>query len=119
MPRKIYVGVLVAGLCALLLGRGASPVSGAGADEPSNLQVLPRSTSKQELKQRMRQMSKALGVQCSFCHVRGDMAADTPHKDTARQMMRMVEAINARHLQQQGARVTCDTCHRGRKRPTR
>ena len=118
-PQATAAPTVQASVQASVQAAAPAPVSAAaGARGPSNLQVLPRSTGKRALKQRMRQMSKALGVQCSFCHVRGDMAADTPQKDTARQMMRMVEAINAKHLKRRDARVTCDTCHRGRKRPT-
>jgi len=58
---------------------------------------------------------------CMHCHVEGDMASDAkPAKQTARQMLQMVQHLNANwkpHLGSEG--VTCQTCHQGATRPPR
>lgn len=95
-----------------------------------NLQVLPPSSGPREVIGTMRDLTRALGVRCQFCHVGAegqpldtfDFASDAPaKKQTARAMMRLVASIN----DQLGAntpgsattRVTCYTCHRGAERP--
>ncbi len=61
--------------------------------------------------------SAALGLSCENCHTAssnnwGLYAEETPFKETARRMVRMMAAINEEHF---GGRqvVTCFTCHRG------
>src|SRR6185503_9264750 len=69
------------------------------ADGLKNLQVLPKTTSKDEIKQIMKSQAKALGVECDFCHDVPDMASDkNPKKLTARQMIKMTAEINQRWL---------------------
>ena len=52
--------------------------------EPKNLKVLKVPTS--ELIPIMRSFSAGLGVECDFCHVKGDFASDdNPHKNIARE----------------------------------
>jgi len=60
-------------LCAPLVaraqdarGRGPGP---AAPPAPKNLQVLPKDTPPQEVLARMQQFTRALGVQCTYCHV--------------------------------------------------
>jgi ferredoxin len=80
----------------------------------------------------MRGFTRALGVRCTHCHVgieaqpleTMDFVADTKAtKQTARQMIRMLQAINGEHLARLDERsdppvgVTCATCHRGIRRP--
>jgi hypothetical protein len=92
-----------------------------GGGPPTNLQVLPKDTSAQQVTQIMQGIRTALGVQCTHCHVGGpaDRAKDDlPTKATARKMMQMANTIN----QQLGAtadapKVTCFTCHRGQLKP--
>jgi hypothetical protein len=63
--------------------------------------------------------SKALGVECSHCHVDADMAdAAKPNFEFAQRMNRMVAALNAGPLKDVAA-ITCWTCHRGRAIPSR
>jgi Photosynthetic reaction centre cytochrome C subunit len=69
----------------------------------------------------MHVMRASLGVRCDYCHVlAGDRYdLDTlPAKETSRQMIRMVLAINQEHF---GGRseVTCETCHNGHAEPAR
>ena len=81
----------------------------------------------------MQNINKALGVQCTYCHVEragaqpganGQIPIDPPKddKDTkkkARVMMKMVGQINMTLASEMGkpadqiARVQCATCHRG------
>jgi cytochrome c556 len=88
----------------------------------TNVQVLPKTTSKQEVKAIMKAQAKSLGVDCDFCHDVPDMASDTnEHKKIARQMMRMTAEINAKWTKSlkdaDKNQVTCGTCHRGQKEP--
>ncbi len=116
MRTKIFLGTILA--ATLALGYAFvldQPV--AEADGPKNLRVLPDSTSQDEIRNTMRGMARALGVQCDFCHDMDNMAKDTDKKNEARKMMRMTNAINQRHLQGSSSPVTCMTCHRGEKTP--
>ncbi|MDA1183443.1 MAG: photosynthetic reaction center cytochrome c subunit family protein [Acidobacteria bacterium] len=61
--------------------------------------------------------SAALGLSCENCHTASSdnwalYAEETPFKETARRMVRLMADINERHF---GGRqvVTCFTCHRG------
>ena len=67
----------------------------------------------------MHLMRSALGTRCDFCHVAegNQYELDTKkEKETAREMIRMVFAINKANFEGQ-ARVTCNTCHRGQEHP--
>jgi nitrate/TMAO reductase-like tetraheme cytochrome c subunit len=66
----------------------------------------------------MKVISKALGVQCDFCHDMSGMDKDTDNKNKARDMMRMMKTANAK-LKKGGFKksVTCKTCHNGAKEP--
>jgi hypothetical protein len=92
------------------------------ADGLKNLQVLPKTTTKEEVKQIMRAQSRALDVECDFCHEVPDMASDANKmKKIAREMMKMQNEINDKWLTgmkvDPKARVTCGTCHRGKQEP--
>ncbi|MDA8016948.1 MAG: c-type cytochrome [Thermoanaerobaculia bacterium] len=98
-----------------------------------NLRVLPSDISQQDLMDIMRfDFVGGLGVRCSHCHVgeegqslsQYDLASDDkPAKRKAREMLRMVEAINGVHLAglddraEPAVRVSCETCHRGQTQP--
>ena len=63
--------------------------------------------------------SKALGVECSHCHVDGNVTdASKPTFEFAQRMNRMVAALNAGPLKDVEA-IGCWTCHRGRPIPAR
>ncbi len=86
----------------------------------TNLEVLPKDISRQELTGIMRGFSLSLGLRCENCHVGGpdlntmDFKADTKEtKQTARKMMRMVAAVN----KENNLKVECVTCHRGLNKP--
>ncbi|MEI8280602.1 MAG: c-type cytochrome, partial [Bacteroidota bacterium] len=80
-------------------------------EKPKNLKVLPKDIGGEELHNMMRDFSKSLGVKCSYCHVSQDMgegqrpkfdfaADDKPEKGIAREMIKMVSAINSNYLAQ-------------------
>ncbi|MFO0573315.1 MAG: c-type cytochrome [Polyangia bacterium] len=81
-----------------------------------DLQVLPPTTPKDVLKATMKLQAKALGKDCDFCHNMPDAAADHPMKKKAREMMKMVQAINKDYPAAE-KHVTCWTCHRGAVHP--
>ena len=66
----------------------------------------------------MKLVSKALGVQCDFCHDLDDFSKDVEHKEVARGMMKMTASINAK-LKKDGFKgeVKCITCHAGAEKP--
>jgi len=95
---------------------------------PQNLQHFPKDISQEQLTQRMREFSFALGVRCEYCHdvpagappTPAGMSSDArPAKLKARAMLKMVDTLNAAMLPALPSRVeprvevTCATCHRG------
>jgi hypothetical protein len=96
-------------------------------DKFTNLQVLPKDISKNDLQATMRGFAFALNVRCPYCHVqKADMKMDFPaddkdQKKTARIMLQMVTAINHDYIGKIGkpssVQVECATCHRGLTQP--
>lgn len=100
---------------------------------PTNLQVLPKNLSGEQVHEIMHGWEAALGAECSTCHtanpkdvapngrLRLNFADDSkPEKATARLMYKMMEDINANYVgkvQNSGVPVTCGTCHRGHITP--
>jgi photosynthetic reaction center cytochrome c subunit len=86
-----------------------------------NIQVLG-GIPVDEFMETMGFFSSSLGLNCADCHTRqsegnwAHYADDTPLKNTARRMVRMVTAINSSNFGQ-ARPVTCWTCHRGDQRP--
>ena len=122
--RRISVAFAV--ICLVL------PATLQAQEEPQNLQVLPKDMPRSEVTQIMRGFTQALGVRCVACHVGEegqplstyDFASDAKNlKVTAREMLKMVMAINGTHLanlpyrHDADLRVTCVTCHRGVRHP--
>ncbi|MGB0123251.1 MAG: c-type cytochrome [Silvibacterium sp.] len=100
--------------------------------KPTNLQVLAKDISGPDLIATMRGFTKALGVECEFCHAedpqtqRLNIASDAkPDKKVARTMIAMTAEINAKYLSTVNdpdatpadKTVTCGTCHRGHTMP--
>jgi photosynthetic reaction center cytochrome c subunit len=81
-----------------------------------NIQVLEEIPSDQ-LIPTMRFIATSLGVECSYCHEKDHFEKDDKKpKQIARQMMRMMSAINDQNFA--GNReVTCYSCHRGSPKP--
>ncbi len=134
---------LAAGLIATALALSALPSFAQDAQtaakpahrpmpKPSNLQVLPKDISSPDLIAAMRSYSKALGVECEFCHSedpqthRPNFASDAKEdKGIARIMISMTQEINQKYLSTvkdpdatpADKTVTCGTCHRGNTMP--
>src|SRR5208283_3490596 len=81
-----------------------------------NIQVL-KGVPSDQLIPAMEFMSSALGVECSFCHLEAHFEKDEKKpKQTAREMMRMMFALNGNTFG--GHReITCYSCHRGVRDP--
>lgn len=68
--------------------------------------------------------SRALGIDCTHCHVPDKWEADEkPQKQIAREMAAMVNSINAeklrliKNLRSENPTINCTTCHRGQLKP--
>jgi len=96
---------------------------------PTNLKVLPKNLTGEQVRQIMHEWSGGLGVRCSTCHG-ADPTKKTPdgkpqlnyaddskeEKRTARVMYQMLEDINVKYVSKvpnSDMPVTCGTCHRG------
>lgn len=101
--------------------------------KPTNLKVLPKDISSEDLMKIMHGYTQALGVHCTFCHAvdaqtgHPNFASDAkPEKATARTMIAMNNEINEKYLSQihdpdakpDQKTVTCGTCHRGESMPS-
>ena len=100
---------------------------------PSNLKVLPRNLTGQQVHEIMDKWEGELGAKCSTCHAadpknigpngkpRLNFADDSKEeKRTARVMYQMMENINTSYIAKidsSGEPVTCGTCHRGHLGP--
>ncbi|HWI93134.1 MAG TPA: c-type cytochrome [Flavisolibacter sp.] len=103
-------------------------------DDPGykNLQILPKDITHQQMDSVMHHFNDALNVKCSFCHVRNDSTNKmdfpsdaNPHKNKAREMMKLTDKINDDFFNYTGEErtittqlmVTCYTCHHGSTDP--
>lgn len=123
-------------VAAALALAGVSPVAAQMLpDSFTNLKVLPKKISRDQLLGTMRAFTGALGVRCDYCHseakrVAGDSAPQGPprlnfasddkeQKRIARGMLRMVTGINSEYLgkikelDKDHVEVRCITCHHG------
>src|SRR3954467_7917678 len=97
-----------------------------------NLKVFPKDIPVRALLDTMGGFTRALGVRCTYCHVGNEgepllsynfVSDDKPAKNKAREMLRMVGAINGEYLTKLAERrtppinVACMTCHRGVAEP--
>jgi len=100
---------------------------------PTNLKVLPRDLTGQQVHDTMERWESSLGIQCAGCHAEDTdnlgpdgrpllkFADDSkPMKSVARIMYTMTDEINTRYIARidgSGVPVTCGTCHRGKMGP--
>jgi hypothetical protein len=100
---------------------------------PTNLKVLPKDLTGQQVHEIMEQWSAVLGLRCNSCHFEDrnnigpdghpwlDFADDSKGmKQAARTMYAMTEKINTEYVAKidgSGITVTCGTCHRGQMSP--
>ena len=75
--------------------------------------------SKDQAQRVMDEFDRALGVECSYCHVQGQWLDDSkPAFATSQSMYRMVHDLNDGLLLDVGT-ISCWTCHRGQVHPSR
>lgn len=150
VPSAAAAAVLAAAIVAVTVAAqapqqqpaGAQPEQRAGGPppwarnwpKPTNLQVLPKDLTGQQVRDIMEGWAGSLGVHCDTCHApdpsgktmpngrpRLDFALDTkPEKRTARLMYKMTNDINDNYVSMVDdgtAKVTCGTCHRGHLKP--
>lgn len=101
-------------------------------DRLENVKAFPADMSVRALVDTMAGFTRALGVRCTYCHLGREgepletydfKSDEKPEKVKAREMIRMVAAINGDHLGRLSGRrepaivVTCATCHRGVTEP--
>jgi len=112
---------------------GASPQRVRSFPAPTNLKVLPKTMTGEQVHELMETWEGSLGVKCSTCHAanpndigpngrpRLNYADDSKEdKATARIMYAMTEEINKSYVSKvsdSDAKVTCGTCHRGHLDP--
>ena len=103
------------------------------APAPTNLQVLPKNLTGEQVHQIMHGWAGALGVHCDTCHAVApgktypngrpmlNFADDSkPEKKAARLMVKMTRDINENYVSmvdEGKGKVTCGTCHRGHLKP--
>lgn len=119
MHTRVALLIVVAPMVSALAQSPAKPI---------NLKVLPDTLSRDAVINIMGGFTRALGVQCTYCHVakNGTRSTDDEFpidslegKRVARAMLQMVQDINAKHLRgvfgvsRDFTSVTCVTCHRG------
>ena len=110
--------------------------------KPTNLKVLPKNLTGDQVHKIMQGWAGALGQHCNACHAQYadhrkdakgrpelDFASDAnPRKDMARIMVKMTQADKADYITKvkdldknrkdpQPAALTCGTCHRGKLDP--
>ena len=124
--KKILV---ISGLVVFVIIRIAA--SRPPEEKFKNLKVLPKDISEQTIDKVMDEFSKALGVECNFCHLQidstnWDMASDQkPEKSVARKMIKMSNKINKDFFKaktkygEENAvlEIHCVTCHHGQPHP--
>lgn len=128
---KTHIVSLSVVIVFLLLVFSADAFQQKEEREATNLKVLPKGISHEDLEKEMRFYNKSLNVKCNYCHAlskdqpgRLDFASDSNgHKDETREMMRMTSSINEKYFQtpanssQAVNVVNCYTCHRGEEMP--
>lgn len=128
-PKSISIPILVVVAFTLVVRTSSSQT----ADKPveqvrKNIQVL-QGLPDSQLFLVMNFVGDSLGVQCDYCHVKGEKNPqgedthiwekdDKKEKLVAREMMRMVLDLNQNRFKREAV-VTCYTCHRGSTRPER
>ena len=108
----------------------AAPLAAQFPEKFENLQILPEDISPADLKATMNSFKAALGVRCTFCHVREGNPPEFNYpldkkdrKRKARVMLQMVAAINGTFLprvkddEHHSPSASCITCHRGKETP--
>lgn len=138
LKKNLLSGILFLGLIAVIGGLYSfttKAITNYTETQPQwqNLKVLPQDISKDSLEHLMKVYSKALGVNCSYCHSprednpqRLDFADESKtEKHIARAMINMTDEINEKYFKphypdpkpHQAMDVSCVMCHRGNPKP--
>lgn len=132
-------------VCASIAQAPQTPPSGGPGGPPhsypapTNLQVLPKNLTGEQVHETMEGYAGALGVHCNYCHAadpknlgpngrpRLNFASDEKdEKKMARIMITMTDVINKDYVSKVAAMdtmpdaappVTCGTCHQGHEDP--
>jgi nitrate/TMAO reductase-like tetraheme cytochrome c subunit len=88
------------------------PFDGAVGKQLAGRRVLKGMTD-ERLMQVMTAFTKALGVECNYCHT-ADFDEDTPRKQIARFMM---TEFSQGLVKKDGGNVGCNDCHQGNPKP--
>jgi hypothetical protein len=127
MPRCLALATIILNTFAAAAGAQQFPPA-----RFENVKALPSDMPIRALIDTMAGFTRALGVRCTHCHVGQEgqplesynfISDEKPAKVKAREMIRMVAAINSDHLAKLSDRkeprivVTCSTCHRGVTEP--
>jgi nitrate/TMAO reductase-like tetraheme cytochrome c subunit len=91
----------------------ARPFENVMGKASTGLQVL-KGLPEERLTQIMTAFTKALGVDCAYCHKGDDFDTDTPRKQIARFMM---TEFSQGLVKNDGSPVSCSDCHQGHVRP--
>jgi photosynthetic reaction center cytochrome c subunit len=114
--REQRVGLIVAAAMLALAPQMAKAQEKTAEQVFKNIVQL-KGIPADQLMPTMQFISASLGVNCEFCHVRGQMDSDEKGpKKAARSMIAMQAEINKEAFRGR-VQVTCNTCHRGSTRP--
>ena len=94
-------------------------------EQPKNLKIFPKDSSRREIVNTMRTWSADLGARCDFCHWGptkkfDDIQFDSDKKETkktARKMYKMMTQINETFFAESDTKISCYTCHHGTTDP--
>lgn len=125
--KKIFVAMCF--LAFMITGIAATSPPQDDDDHYTNLKVLPKNISHDEMERAMYIFERQLGVTCVYCHATAknifppkiDFASDEkPEKKIAREMLKMTLKINKKYFEVKNIRqalvkpkMWCRTCHRG------
>lgn len=120
--KKLAVLLLLA-LSLVIMSFRDAPAEKKEAPKFTNLKVLPKNISHDDLIATMKNYNVSLGVKCTFCHVKNgeewNFASDEiKEKDIARKMQKMANAINKKYFGGNNGTVGCMTCHNGKANPS-
>lgn len=141
-PTAALVFFAAVGAATLAQSAQQPPAGGAPADHahghgpmppPTNLQVLPKTLTGDQVHEIMHKWEAELGTECGTCHAADpthkspsgrpmlNFADDSkPKKATARLMYTMCQTINTQFIskiENSDKPVSCATCHRGHLEP--
>ncbi len=132
MLLKRNFSVVLSLIAFVIIASAASYPQQEEHPKPTNLKVLSKKISHNDLEKTMKGWNKALGVKCNHCHAKRtddpkklDFASDEkPEKDMARSMYKMTMKLNRKYFSDEKEHegkatlaVNCNTCHRGHDEP--